>query len=80
MDFEEISSSVQFVKFFYGFHWSPSIGKHRKTPVSFVKTTSLSIGKPSMPALFSVNNHTRFADELYDSICTFAGTDQHGRA
>ena len=31
--------SVQFVqRFFSAFHWSPSIGKPRMTPVSFVKT------------------------------------------
>ena len=31
--------SFQFVQFFLCFHWSPSIGKPRLTPVSFVKTT-----------------------------------------
>ena len=30
--------SVQFVQLFSAFHWSPSIGKPRMTPVSFVKT------------------------------------------
>ena len=39
--FEKTSSywAVQFVHFVSAVHWSPSIGKSRMTPVSFVKIT-----------------------------------------
>ena len=56
----EVIGQFNLFRFLSAFHWSASIGKHRLTPVSFVKTT-----ESYEVSLVTINRQT-----LYDTVKT----------